>query len=943
MPPLSSRSPTLLSALSLILAGSAGIAGESLGSLLLRRIVGSTSVSTYATLAATLGGIGIGAFAARNKRFADRLPAWVALAILALLTAAAPSLTSFLESTLAPLLATRSTGTRAVAAVVMVLPFAILQGSVLAQLASTIGTNPHQRVGFAGASSSLGSALGSLILLALVAPELGLRNTLYVAALFFALSSLTSREAKSPDNSQAPDAPIESLKSILPSAVASLVCIGFASTTLQIATLRMLTLSVGPTALTLATVLAAHTISLAMGEFFLARRAEDKRPTLQTLLTIACVMTVVSAGCAERVSQWAEHYFASHSPSSIALTARALLWSLAILAPSIVLVGALMARSGSTLTADQRTPTHASSFVFAATAGGNALAALTVPWWVVGRTGPMSAYVAAVVAFGLGLLCRFAQKRNWVQLALACISVGLVVNTTRQSSYDLHTRAPYLYAQNNVLGQLVSVAHSADAIVTVRSDDSGEMALHIDGKIDATARSDDDTQTLLGLIPAALSVRPSRALVVGLGSGRTIDALRSVDSVRSITVAERLASVVAAANGPFAESNHHVLSSPKVQLYLGDALSALRTPGTPFDLIISEPSNPWVTGMSELFTVEFFALTQQRLSTTGIFAAWFHSENSTLFAQLIATFHSVYRRCALVELNPRGDWLLIGMQPTGGVNVDQFAQVLQSPAVRAQLDRIGVDSTAGVLARFVAGPDGVSAMSQATSPLSANDLMLEFSSASLLYAPTSRAEIHTLLALAQDLPLAGLAPTGSAYQPLIDEANTLREASLHARQREVFAQRGMLSEAIAEGELAVAAAPRLREHRAALARVYVRRASRRYRLNDRGGSELDFRTALEVGCDSADTFRASAILGDMALSRHDHPLAIRYYRRALAAAQLAGAETPELRIRLAQLLVLAGDVAGARIELTIARSTCRVDERCAQIATALRQLPTGER
>lgn len=943
------------SALTLILAGSAAIAGESLGTLFLRRIVGSNSLSTYATLAATLGGIGLGAYFPTvfqgQKRWSQRRSVLVTLIALSLLTFAAPSLATAIEGSLAPWLSTRSVILRALCAMLMVLPFAYLQGTLFSSMASSVSRKSEQQVGFVGAASSLGSALGSLLLLTLVAPVVGLSQTLYLAATLFALSALASRNATSEHTNtidQQKSTPSESTPTLSRVVLGSLVCVGFASTTLQIGALRMLTLSVGPTALTLALVLSAHTLSLAMGEFFLARRAPQARPTMHTLLALACAMTALSALCADRLSQWAQQYFATHTPTSAALTTRGLGWALCILAPTIVCVGTLLARSSTALTDEKPSTsnvTGVTGVVFAASAAGNVLSVAIVPWWVVGKFGPMSAFVAASVAIAFALLLQRRRDRFWVPFVVAIAAMAVVVQTVRHTDYDLHTRAPYLYARNPVLGSLLSIAHSPESTVTVRTDDTGELALHIDGKIDATARSDDDTQTLLALIPAALSARPERALVVGLGSGRTIDALQSVQSVRSITVAERLAPVVNAANGPFAASNHHVLQSPKVHLLVDDALMALRNPSQQYELILSEPSNPWVTGMSELFTVEFFTLAQQRLSANGIFAAWFHSENPTLFAQLLATFRHVYARNALVELNPRGDWLLVGFSPQsahGTVNVDQFAQVLESPAVRSQLHRIDIDSPATILAKFVAGPDGMAAMTQSIEPLHARELSLEFSSPTILYAQSNASELRTILALAQDLPLAGLSPTGTRYQTLIDEANTLRESALHARQREVFAQQGQLDEAIREGELAVAAAPTLRELRVALARVYVRRASRRYRTNDRGGSEADFRTALEVGPDASDSFRASMILGDLALARREHPQAIRYYRRALAAAEQANAETPELHVRLAQLLVLAGDVAGARAELTIARATCRTDERCAQIATALRQLWVGE-
>lgn len=942
-----------------MVAGSAAIAGESLQTLLLRRILGASPLSTYSILAATLGGLGIGAWYAGDRRIAKHLTVTRALIALSVATATAPSLTTLLEHSISSTLASTHAFVRALLGAAMVAPLAFLQGFILTQLSSVIGTNAPQQVGYAGAASSLGSAIGSLLMLTLVAPELGLRYTLYVAALLFAASAWLCRAESTQAQrlalylreAQTMDAKLNR------SVISGLVCIGFASTTLQIAALKMLTLSVGPTALTFATVLAAHTLSLSVGEFFIAHRLSrraNSTVSLTHLLALSMVMTTVSTFSAERLAQWAQQFFSHTTPTVWTLTVRSTAWALGVLAPTIVVVGALIALSAETVSAHNntgnlQTDRAPASPVFAATAVGNVLAIMMASLSVVASRGPMSGFALAALALVVALILRVRATRGdrlgvaapplplW-SIAVTLCSLAMVLHRVYHVDYEQHTRAPYLYARSQVLGQLVSVTHSAQATVSVRTDDTAEFALQIDGKIDATARSDDDTQTLLALIPAAVCLHPERALVIGLGSGRTVDALRSVESVRSIVVAERLASVVAAASGPFSPSNHNVLSSSKVRLVLDDASSVLRASGEDWDVIVSEPSNPWVSGMSELFTVDFFALTHRKLRHNGVFAAWFHSENPTLFAQLIATFRAVYPRSALVELNPRGDWLLLGLKDRASVNVDQLDATLSSAAVRVQLTRIGIDSTAEVLARFVAGPDGMTTMTAGVQPLYASELFLEFAAPTMLYAPSARPALQAMLALAQDLPLAGLSPVGTRYQSLIDDANTLREAALHARQREWFAQLAQLDESIREGELAVAAAPRAREHRVALARVYVRRASRRYRTGDRGGTEADFRSALEVGADAADSFRASTILGDFALNRRDNVAAIRWYRRALSAAEQAGASTPELHVRLAQLLVASGDAAGARAELLIARETCRTDERCAQIAAALRQL-----
>ncbi|MBL7644529.1 hypothetical protein INQ11_24455, partial [Escherichia coli] len=83
--------------------------------------------------------------------------------------------------------------------------------------------------------------------------------------------------------------------------------------------------------------------------------------------------------------------------------------------------------------------------------------------------------------------------------------------------------------------------------------------LQIDGKVDATSEGDATTQTVVGLVPTAMARNVGTALVVGLGSGMTADAVRSVPGVRAVTVLELLPEVLIAARGDFARSNRRVM------------------------------------------------------------------------------------------------------------------------------------------------------------------------------------------------------------------------------------------------------------------------------------------------------------------------------------------------------------------------------------------------
>src|SRR4029079_11035562 len=126
-------------------------------------------------------------------------------------------------------------------------------------------------------------------------------------------------------------------------------------------------------------------------------------------------------------------------------------------------------------------------------------------------------------------------------------------------------------------------------------------SLAVDGKVDATSGGDMLTQRLLAHVPFLVSEKGGRALVIGLGSGVTASAALTHDPA-SVTAVEISKEVVDAARGFFEGANHRVLENPRLRLVVGDARQHVLATPDRYDVIISEPSNPWMAGVSALFT-----------------------------------------------------------------------------------------------------------------------------------------------------------------------------------------------------------------------------------------------------------------------------------------------------------------------------------------------------
>jgi hypothetical protein len=151
---------------------------------------------------------------------------------------------------------------------------------------------------------------------------------------------------------------------------------------------------------------------------------------------------------------------------------------------------------------------------------------------------------------------------------------------------------------------------------------------------------------MLGMIPAALHPAPKRSLVVGLGTGESAGWLGVIPSMERVDVVE-LEPVVLDVARACAPLNAGAMSNPKVKITIGDAREVLLTSGETYDVIASEPSNPYRAGIASLLTKEFYEAARDRLAPHGFLSQWVQSYGihsgtmQTIYATLTAVFPHV--------------------------------------------------------------------------------------------------------------------------------------------------------------------------------------------------------------------------------------------------------------------------------------------------------------
>ncbi|PCI39270.1 MAG: hypothetical protein COB53_03550 [Elusimicrobia bacterium] len=231
----------------------------------------------------------------------------------------------------------------------------------------------------------------------------------------------------------------------------------------------------------------------------------------------------------------------------------------------------------------------------------------------------------------------------------------------------------------------------ANATVTVLESPHGERYLRVNGKTDASEGGDMGTQLLLGYLPSLLHPgTPKNALVIGLGAGLSAGAIATQPGIEQITIVE-IEPVVAQAARYFARSNRAVLEDPRVSLKFADARQVLASPGPSYDIISSEPSNPWIAGIGYLFTREAFQAARDRLNEDGVFIQWFHAYFMAEedFRMVVRTFQDVFPH-AMLMTDGEADYFLVGRQTPWRIDYPRMQKRFREDSeLRSDLRRIG--------------------------------------------------------------------------------------------------------------------------------------------------------------------------------------------------------------------------------------------------------------
>ncbi|HET9532837.1 MAG TPA: fused MFS/spermidine synthase [Blastocatellia bacterium] len=274
-------------------------------------------------------------------------------------------------------------------------------------------------------------------------------------------------------------------------------------------------------------------------------------------------------------------------------------------------------------------------------------------------------------------------------------------------------------------GETIYYKEGITATIAVQQQ-SGGRVLKANGKPEASTTGDMPTQILIGSLPLMVREQTDKVLVIGLGSGITLGSVQQFP-VKEITCVELEPAMIEASRF-FEEFNNRPLEDSRLKMVANDGRNFIYTTEEKFDVIISEPSNPWLTGVANLFTLEYFRRGAERLTDDGVFSQWLqiYEMSPGDVRTLVATFRAAFPHVYLFR-GAEGDLMLLGSKSERPLDLSVIKSHFDNPRVAADHKRINTTSAADLLSRLYLGPQEVTKLA-AGSPLNTDDnALIEFS------------------------------------------------------------------------------------------------------------------------------------------------------------------------------------------------------------------------
>lgn len=746
----------------------------------LELLFGTTAFATATVLSAYMAGLGLGAHG--FGRWIDRQPrtdvvklyGWMEGGV-ALYAALTPLLWQLLDAmdvrfhhsfSPSPLAASLFKFTLAFAA--LLLPTVLMGGTlpVVCKAFTRTDADAGRTVGLLYGANTLGAALGVFLSGFVVLPAAGMRAVTALASACSLLVCIVCVRRRADVIECSPQAAGENARDNSRHSAALLLLFaisGAVAMLYEVAWTRALAVVLGSTVYAFSAMLGTFLAGIALGSWAFAALSARVRVGLGAFAVMqvaAGVLVLAGLNQFDELPFRFVRIFASSGGNPAVIDfGRALLCAIVMLPPTLVL-GASFACFIEVSRRSAGIGSRVGVAYLANTSGNIAGAALTgfvvIPWIGVQKTLIAGAFVSALVglaawflrgvrpslravfsAIGMAALAGVAAARvnPWDRTMLTsgmAVDPGKALQLTREE-FDarIHEKTNVFYREGTQATVSVDRWHD-------------DLFLSVNGKVDAST-GDAFTQLFLGHLPMLLHAAPSRVLVIGLGSGTTLGAVTCYAAERIDCVEIEPAAVEAARL--FQRLNREALDDPRVRLHIGDGRNFLRTRADRYDVIVSEPSNPWIAGVANLFSREHYRTAAARLAPGGIFCQWLHaySMSEDDLRMIVNTFCGEFAHASLWAAQ-YPDLLLIGSNSAERFDFTHVQRGFENARIRKDMARYGgIRAPEALLANFLLDDPALRALAAGAHVHTDDHPRLEFSAPRNLYRDTAETNRALLL------------------------------------------------------------------------------------------------------------------------------------------------------------------------------------------------------
>jgi spermidine synthase len=716
-----------------VVSGFTGLIYESIWSHYLKLFLGHAAYAQALVLAIFMGGMALGSAAVAHYSLRIRRLLWVyvgvegLIGILGLLfhpTFVAASDFSFAVGIPALPSAFWIDVYKWSLGALLILPQSVLLGMTFPLISGGLirrwPARPGETLATLYFTNSLGAAIGVLISGFVLIKAVGLPGTLRTAGILNVALALAIWAMIRGQTEPAPAPPAASGsfsgKDLSRWFIAAAFLTGAASFMYELGWIRMLSLVLGSSTHSFELMLSAFIFGLAFGGLYVRRRIERIRDPLAYVAYVMLAMGTLAAltlpayNLTFGLMAWFLRTFARTADGYVGFNLISQLIAALIMVPATFCAGMTLPllthelmRRGS---GERAIGTIYSANTLGAIAG--VLATIQVLMPLVGIKGVILGGAAIHIALGLSRLLAGRPRTARAVATAACIGVfGFVAFVVRLDPVRM-TSGVYRTG-SATLPEGAAVAYLRDGKTATISlvEKAGTVTIATNGKPDAgiqmgpgEASVDESTMVLAAAIPLSMQTHPARVANIGFGSGLTTHTLLTSALVSRLDSIEIEPFMVDAARRGFGPRIRNVFEDPRSHVIYEDAKTFFASSREPYDLIVSEPSNPWVSGVATLFSDEFYGRITHYLTADGYFAQWIqvYETNIGVIASVIKALAPHFGAYALYNVDDL-DVLIIATRGTALRTPDD--RLLQSPELRRELARVGIQSAADLQSRRI--------------------------------------------------------------------------------------------------------------------------------------------------------------------------------------------------------------------------------------------------